>query len=53
MIVSGGSSLKEKSWAISARVLMLNVPILLITMGIILMFAFSVPRRWRACLSGW
>ena len=38
--VSSGSSLKETSWAISARVLTLNAPILL--KGIILISAFSV-----------
>ena len=43
MRVFGDSSLKEMSWAISARALTLNVPVLLMTIGIILMSAFSVP----------
>ncbi len=41
--MSGGFSLKETSWAISARVLTLNVPVLLMTIGIILVSALSVP----------
>ncbi len=32
----GGSSFKGSSWAIRARVLTWNVPVLLMTMGIIL-----------------
>ena len=36
---SGGSSAKETSCAISARVLTLKVPVLLMTIGIILMSA--------------
>ena len=40
MRASSGSSLKDKSWAISARVLTLNIPILLMTIGIILMSGF-------------
>jgi hypothetical protein len=48
----GGSSLKDASWAISARVLTLIVPVLLVPMEIILMSDFSVPWAWRACLSG-
>ena len=39
----GGSFLKDASWAISARVLTLNVLVLLMTIGIILMSTFSVP----------
>ena len=50
--MSGGFPLKDASWAISAWVLTLNVPVLLMTMGIILMSAFSVSWVWRACLSG-
>ena len=52
MRVAGGSSLKDTSWAISARVFTLNVPVLFMTKGVILMSAFSVPWVWRACLSG-
>ena len=43
MRVYGGSSLKETSWAISARVLTWNVHVLLMTIGMILISAFSVP----------
>ncbi len=50
--LSGGSSSKVTSCAISARVLTLKVPVLLMTIGIILMSAFSVPYVWRACFSG-
>ena len=49
---SGGSSSSDMSCAISARVLTLNVPVLLITMGIILISALSVPWVCRACFSG-
>ena len=49
---SGCSSLKETSCAISARVLTLKVPVLLMTIGIILMSAWSVPWVRRACFSG-
>ena len=49
---SGGSSSKETSCAISARVLTLKVPVLLMTIGIILMSAFSAPYVCRACFSG-
>ena len=53
MRMSGGSSLKDTSWAISVRVFTFNfIPVLLMTMGIILMSAFSVPWVWRAYLSG-
>ncbi len=48
----GGFSLKETSCAISARVLTLKVPVLLMTIGIILMSAWSVPWVCRACFSG-
>ncbi len=40
---SGGSSSNETSCAISASVLMLKVHVLLMTVGIILMSAWSVP----------
>ena len=40
---SGGSSSKEMSCAISASVLTLNVPVLLMTIGMILMSALRVP----------
>ena len=49
---SGGSSSKETSCAISARVLTLKVLVLLMTIGIILMSAWSVPWVCRACFSG-
>ena len=49
---SGGSSLKETSWTISASVLALKVPVLLMTIGIIRTSAFMVPWVCRACLSG-
>ena len=40
---SGGSSMKETSWAISARVLTWKVHVRLMTMGIILTSPFRVP----------
>ena len=55
---SCGSSSKETSSAISARVLTLKVPVMLMTIGIILMSAWSVPwfvgyvsvvRIWCRC----
>ena len=49
---SGGSSSSDMSCAISARVLTLNVPVLLITMGTILISALSVPWVYRACFNG-
>ena len=49
---SGGSSSKETSCAISARVLTLKVPVLLMTIGMILMSAWSVPCVCRAYFSG-
>ncbi len=52
VIASGGSSWKDTSWAISERVLTLNVPVLLMTIGITFIFAFSVRCVRRACFSG-
>ncbi len=49
---SGGSSSNEISCAISARVLTWKVPVLLMTIGIILMFALRVPYVCSACFSG-
>ncbi len=43
MRVSSGSSVKETSWAIYVRVLTWNVHVLLMTIGMILISAFSVP----------
>jgi hypothetical protein len=40
---SGGSSLNETNWAISARVLAWKVHVRLMTTGIILTSAFRVP----------
>ncbi len=40
---SGGSSLKETSWAISATVLTWKVPVWLLTTGMIFTSAFRVP----------
>ena len=40
---SGGSSSKETSCAISARVFTLDVPVLLMTIGMTLISAFIVP----------
>ena len=48
----GGSSSKDTSCAISARVFTLKVPVLLMTIGIIFMSARSVPFVCRACFSG-
>ena len=50
--VSGGSSSKETSCAISARVVTLKVHVLLLTIGIILMSALRVPYVCIACFSG-
>ncbi len=50
--LSGGSSSKETSCAISTRVLTLKVPVLLMTIGIILMSALSVPWICKAYFSG-
>ncbi len=52
VIASSGSSWKDTSCAISERVFTLNVPVLLMTIGISFTFAFSVPCDRRACLSG-
>ncbi len=54
MRASGGSSLKETSWAISARVLTLSVrvPSLLMKIGMILMTTLRVQWVSRACLRG-
>ncbi len=52
VIAYGGSSSKDTSWAISARVLTLKVPALLMTIGILWMSACSVPYDCRAYLSG-
>ncbi len=49
---SGGSSSKETSCAISARVLTLKVLVLLMTIGMSLMSAWSVPWVCRACFRG-
>ena len=52
----GGSSLNETSWAISARVLTWNEPVLLMTMGIICTSAFYLigceEQLRMACRSG-
>ena len=40
---SGGSSLNEPSWAISARFLTWKVHVRLMTIGMVLTFAFRVP----------
>ena len=50
--VFGGSSLNETSCAISASVRKLKVPVLLMTIGMILISALSVPCVCSACLSG-
>ena len=52
VIASGGSSLKDTSCAISARVLTLKVPVLMMTIGIILMSVLRVPYVCSACFSG-
>ena len=49
---SGGSSVNETSCAISTRVRMLKVPVLLMTIGMIFISALSVPCICSACLSG-
>ncbi len=49
--VSGGSSLNETSCAISASVRTLKVPVPLMTIGMILISALSVPCICSACLS--
>ena len=52
VIAFGGSSWKDTSWAISESVLTLNVPVMLMTIGIHFTSAFNVPCVRRACLSG-
>ncbi len=49
---SGGSSVNETSYEISASVLTWKVPVRLITLGMILQSAFRVPWVCRACRSG-
>ncbi len=49
---SGGSSVNETSCAISTRVRMLKVPVLLMTIGMIFISALSVPCICSACLRG-
>ena len=50
--VPGGSSLNEMSCAISASVLTLKVPVLLMIIGMILFSSIIVPCVCKACLSG-
>ena len=50
--VSGGSSLNATSCAISASARTLKLPVLLMTIGMIMISALSVPCICRACLSG-
>ncbi len=50
--VFGGPSLDETSCAISASVRTLKVPVLLMTIGMIMTSALSVPCICSACLSG-
>ena len=50
--VSGGSSLNETSCAISTSVRTLKVPVLLMTTGMIMISALSVPCICSACLRG-
>ncbi len=52
VMTSSGSSLYETSCAISASVLMLNVPVRLITIRMILMSAFISPWVCRANFRG-
>ncbi len=49
---SGGSSAKETSWEISARVFTWKVPVQLMTMRMILTSTFRVPWVCSACRSG-
>ena len=49
---SGGSSVNETSWEISASVLTWKVPVRLMTIGMILMSAFMAPWVCRACRGG-
>ena len=50
--VYGGSSLNETSCAISASVRTLKVPVLLMTIGMTLISALSIPCICSVCLSG-
>ena len=52
VIASGGSSSRDISCAISARVLTLKVHVLLMTIGMILISPCKVPCVCRACLRG-
>ena len=52
VIESGCSSEWDTRCAIYARVFTWNVPVLLITIGIIFMSAFIVPCVWSASFSG-
>ena len=52
VIASGGSSSRDTSCAISAKVLTLKVPVLLMSIGMILISACRVPCVCRACLRG-
>jgi hypothetical protein len=49
---SGGSSLMNTSCTISARVLTLNVPDRMMTIGMIFTSAFRVPWVWMASMRG-
>ena len=49
---SGGSSLKETSWAISAKVFTWKVAVRLMTMGIIFTSTSRVPLVFNASRSG-
>ena len=48
--VSRGSSLNETSCAISASVRTLKVPVLLMSLGMIMISALSVPCICKACI---
>ncbi len=50
--MSGGSSVNETSCAISASVRTLKVPVLLMTIGMILISALSMPCVCSACFRG-
>ena len=52
VLASGGSSLKETSWAISASVLTVKDPVRLITMGMISMSSVHAPCLLMALLRG-
>ena len=49
---SSGSSLKETRWAISARVLSVNVHVFPMTTLMIMMSTLRVPWDSKACLRG-